>query len=59
MGRNKDTNLTEIIHLRVTADTKKWYREYAKRFGVSVPDAERWALALFIECGGVDYKEKD
>ena len=59
MGRKKDTNLTEIIHLRVTPDTKRWYREYAKRWGISEPDTERLALAMFIRRGGVDYKEKD
>ncbi len=59
MERNKDTNLTEVIHLRVSADTKAWYKTYAKDLGISEADTERLALAMFISCGGVAYAKED
>ncbi len=59
MARNEDTNLTEVIHLRVTPDTKAWYKEYAKNLGISVPEAERLALAMFMRSGGVAYANED
>ena len=58
MPRSED-NLTEVIHLRVTPDTKAWYKEYAKDLGISVPEAERLALAMFRECGGVAYAKEE
>ena len=58
MGEQRD-NLTEIIHLRVSLDTKAWYEKYAKDLGISVAATERLALEMFRKCGGVTYANED
>lgn len=59
MGSRKKGNLTEIIHLRVSADTKAWYEKYSEKMDISEADLERLALEMFRQRGGVAYAKED
>ncbi len=59
MARKKDNNLTEIIHLRISEKTKKWYAVYSKTLNIPEADLHRLALEMFRQCGGIEYAKED